>query len=252
MEQNSALFVSVVSLFLILGLNLVFPPYAAEKSQVTSDFHWSSGFGLLDDNSTVRLFYFADLFDIDILARETKHDYPPGQFNLTLRRPFEIFDNWTKIYMQIIICIGTYGGTNFKWTLSWRFYNITTAFSDSIGDNSTVSYGYPITWWRDDAIPIAYNIERQDKNSSIYYPAKWTFEVNLLHNAVLFLNSPQYQVYYYLLLKVTEETATVKSNATLTNSFYLSLVAACTMALVITLQIVEKTKTRPRDTMSKT
>jgi hypothetical protein len=247
MKQNSALFVSVVSLFLILGLNLVFPPYVTGKSQETSDFHWTSGHGLLDDNSTVRLFTFADLFDIDILARETKHDYPLGQFNLTLRRPFEIFENWTKIYLRLEFCTGTYGGTTYKWNLRWRFYNTTTAFSDSYANMVMVSYGYAITQWKDNYV---YTISRQDANSSMYNPAKWTFEANLYHNATRFLNAPEYQVYYYLLLEATEETATTKSNATLTNSFYLSLAAACMMVLVITLQFIEKQKQRSQ--MSKT
>jgi hypothetical protein len=243
MTENRALFVSVVSLFLILGLNLVFPPYAASKLE-TSDFHWTSGYGLLDDNSTVRLFTFASFFDIDILARQTKHDYPLGQFNLTLRRPFEIFENWSRIYLRLEFCTGTYGGTIYEWNLRWRFYNATIAFSDSYSNQVIVSYGYPITQWKDD---YTYTISREDQNSSIYNPAIWTFEANLYHNATRAFDAPEYQVYYYVLLEATEETAVTSSQATLTNSFYLSLGAATMMVLVITLQFIEK-KGAPHNT----
>lgn len=238
MKGNRALFVSVVSLFLILGLNLVFPPFAASKLE-TSDFHWTSGYGLLDDNSTVLLFPFADFFDIDILARQTKHDYPLGQFNLTLRRPFEIFENWSRIYLRLEFCTGTYGGTVYNWNLRWQFHNDTIAFSDSYSNQVTVSYGYTVTQWKDN---YTYTISREDQNSSIYNPADWTFEVNLYHDAVLFLDSPEYQVYYYVLLEATEETAVNSSQATFTNSFYLSIGAAVMMVIVITLQLMEKKK----------
>jgi hypothetical protein len=239
MRQNSALFVSIMSLFLILGLNLVFPPYVTGKSQVTSDFKWTSGYGVFDDNSTIREFVFASLLDADILCRQTKHDYPLGQFNLTLRRPFQIFENWTKIYLRLEFCTGTYGGTTYKWNLRWRFYNATTAFSDKYSDLFLVSYGYIITQWKDN---FTYTISREDANSSIYNPAKWTFEANLYHNATRLYDAPEYQVYYYVLLEATEETASTSSYPTFSNSFYLSLGAACLMILVITFQIVDKQK----------
>jgi hypothetical protein len=239
MKHNTALFASIVSVFLILSLNLVFPPYAEGKSQVTSDFKWTSGYGLLDDNSTIREFVFANLLDVDLLCRETKYDYPLGQFNLTMRRPFEILENWTKIYLRLEFCTGTYGGTTYKWNLRWKFHNATTAFSDHYSNMVVVSYGYTITQWKDN---FTYTISRDDANSSIYNPAKWTFELNLYHNATRFLNAPEYQVYYYVLLEATEETASTSSNATFTNSFYLSLGAAFMMVLVITLQIIEKRK----------
>jgi len=238
-QDNILLFVSVGGLGLILALNVVFPPFVAETSQKTMDFRWTTSYGLLDDNSTIRLYGFAG--DYDIQARETQHSSPPSWFNLTLRRPFEIFSNWTKIYLRVFLSTGTYGRAAYSWTLSWRLYNVTTAFSDSWTYMLDVDPDYKYDLERND---IEYDISREDRNSSIYNPARWIFEANLVHNATMLSYAHQYQAYYNLRLEVSEETSATNStsNIRLSDSFYLSLAAASTMVLVILLQTVARTK----------
>lgn len=229
---------SSVSLLLALGMNGIFPPYTIVTTQGTKGSRWNNNCGVIDQNSTVHEYEFANS---EIETQRTQSSRPPGWFNLTFRVPFEIDENWTRVYMRAIFSTGTWGGVIYWWTLKWRCYNDNVvAFSDEWRFSLESSAWRPLMLSRDN---IEYNIMQHEPNSSIYTPGQWFFEATLtVHNATIKRGASEYQVYYNLFLEVFQDSSLSERQLILTNSFYQTLIVEATLALILGLHIIRRAK----------
>jgi len=239
--NNILLLVSVSGLVLILAVNVVFPPFTSMMSEQTQDFQWADNYGMYDDNSTIYGYGFLETPNYDLQDGTSRTSDPLGWFNMTLRSPFTIQDNWTRIHIRVLFFTGTYGGIKYSWTLRWRAYNVTEALSDSWSYGLDVSADRPFSLQNDD---IVYDVVRGAGNSSLYNVGQWVLEANLVHNATL-LRAQEYNAYYNLRLEITESTSETRAGFGLTQSFFPSLIATLMMASVVSVQLYEKMK-KPR------
>jgi len=163
------------SFILIFAPNIIFPPYVVLTAHYVEVSRWTAAYGVLDENSTIYEFTFVSSpSEYDFQTSENPQSNPPGWFNLTIRIPFEIHKNWTRIHSRAIFSTGTYGGARYFWTLKWRFLNSSVvAFSDSWDHSLDVDPDRPTTLWRDN---IEYHIGHDENNSSIYTPGQWRWE----------------------------------------------------------------------------
>jgi len=146
MDTDSCIILmSVTSLVLILSLNSAFPPFAIVTSQEIGVTRWNSTCSVFDSNSTIHEFAFVDSSYYKIETQKTQPSQPSGWFNLTLKNPFEIYNNWTKIYLRALFHTGTEGGCIYWWTLNWRLHNdAVTPLSDSWDFSSGASAYRPL------------------------------------------------------------------------------------------------------------
>lgn len=186
---------TAVSLFLILGMNIVFPPFVELTTHEAEVSRWTAAYGVLDENSTT--FYEFEFVpppgEYDIETRNTLPFRPPGWFNLTVRIPFELEKNWTRINVYTIFSACTSGGVWFFWTVEWRLYNSSNvAISDDWSDSYAVSANTPITVDKN----IEYDIGRDEKTAQFIHQG----------NGIMRLHSPFIMQHWSLRVNITFTT----------------------------------------------
>ena len=241
--EKKIVLLTTISLCLILGINFIFPEYVASRTYFGGISRWTAGYGVFDENSTFYTFSFVSSpSEYNIETQNTSPFHPSGWFNLTIKVPFEIDRNWRRIGVSTIFSAGTYGGVQFFWTLRWRLYNSSrVAFSDSWSHFIIASADSPTALWKN----IESNIGRDEKNSSVYIPGQWYYEVTLtVHNATLVFSALKYQNYYNLLLEVFQQTSLAIPTTLFLRSFFSVLTAGVTVALVLGLYIIKRKELR--------
>jgi len=229
---------ALTGLLLVLCVN-VFSPLPVEiGEQETKTFRWSAAWGILDENSTIFSYDFAPRpAEVNIETWDDLPFRPPGWFNLTMKIPFEVYNNWTEIYLHPYFYTATDGGVWYFWALKWRLYNSShVVLSDDWSHSLLVSADRTATLWRDN---IEYHLLRS-KNSSLIKPGQWYFQITLTaHNSTLF-HAQKYHVYYNLFLEIFQKTSSEKPHYTSPTPFYSTLIAGTTIALTLGLYITKK------------
>ncbi|MBC7130589.1 hypothetical protein H5T51_05145 [Candidatus Bathyarchaeota archaeon] len=219
---------------MILFINLAFPPYFSEEVSY-GELEWRDVSNIIDLNST---FYKWEGAYANVRSQEDWPVQPQGWFELTVRIPFEICENWSRINILTTFSTGTYGGVNYSWTLSWRIYNDTyIALSDKWDHLFLVSADTPASKSAD--FPIY--ISREQENSSVYTSGKWFYEAVLtVHHAKHFGKSTHYINHYQLSTEIIQETEAKQT--TPSKSLYTSVIAAT--AMIISAACVLKRKNK--------
>jgi hypothetical protein len=222
-------------LVILLGLAIIFPPIADVTTYESRIFERSAAFGVLDDNSTLSQYGFAFPPSLEFFwdPKYLSLGGPTGRFNLTLRVPFEITEDWAKINVSTTFSVGTYGGVLFFWSVEWRLYNATnTPLKGDWSHLLDISANSPLTLQKD----LASNIGRDENNASIYLPGKWYYEGTLkVFNVTLEPLAGKYQIYYNLGVRVSEQISSPISYKTISmNSIYFIAATIVILVLVLT------------------
>lgn len=233
-------------------MNIVFPPYIMLTTRYVEISRWTASYGILDENSTLCCFSFVSSpAEYDLQTYDTVPSQPSGWFNLTIKIPFKIPENWTKICVRAFFFTGTCGGVWYFWKLKWQLHNnINITISDEWSHSLDVDPHRPTTLWRDN---IEYHIWRDKNDSSIYTPnGQWFWETTLtVDKATRLSYATTYQIYYNLFLETFLETTSEKPHFKYSASLYPTITAETTLTIILALQITNKIKVWKRKILTK-